>query len=223
MIARKYQKGIASALVLAILALAGTGGVVIASDAATPGDALYSVDQAVERVRLAVANSPEAQAQIHAELAQERIEEAVQLSQQNREQHMVQALNRYQEHLQNAQQNAQEAQNQGKDVDEVLALLSENAARQQEVLSDVYERVPEEAKEAILKAMNVSQRGFTEATNAVSGEKQEELRNGAGQRLQDARNKLEDRGVEFPEFEPPLDVQSNGAGSQGQGNRPSSQ
>lgn len=221
MIQNRYKKGVASIVILALLALAGTGGVVVASDQAAPGDALFAVDQAAERARLALTTSSEARARIHTELAQERVEEVIRLAEQEREQNMVRALQMYQEHFQNAQRNAQEAQEQGNDVDDVLAILAENAARHQEVLAEVYERVPDQAKDAILRAMETSQKGFEEAAKAVSGEKQDELINGAGQRLQNAREKLEDQGVELPEIELPSNGQSDGAGS-GQGNRPSS-
>jgi len=64
-------------IIITMLALsAATGGVVYASDTAEPGDLLYGLDQAVEQVHLNLAPNAEAAAEIHLEIASERLEEA---------------------------------------------------------------------------------------------------------------------------------------------------
>jgi hypothetical protein len=194
-IARKYQKGIASVMVLALLALLGTGGVVVASDNAVPGDALYTVDQATERVRLALAASPEAKARLEANLAQERLEEAVTLTQRNQERNIERALERYQEHIKNAQQNTQQAKENGKDVDEIVDKLTENYLRHQEVLADVYEKVPDNAKGAIEKAIENSMKGYDQAVESVSKEKQNEYTEMYQERVEDVKTRMQQRGI----------------------------
>jgi len=204
--AKVNEKGFAPLTILGILALVGVGavGTAAASDGARPGDALYSIDQATENVRLAFAGSSEAKARMQSGLALERLEEAQSLvNEAGRTAHLEEALTKAQTHLANAQTKAEEAQAQGKDVDEVLALLAENSLRLQENLADVYERVPEQAKPAIERAMEASQKGFTEAANAVSGQKRQELLNGSSQRLERVRERVQEMGVELPEVELP--------------------
>jgi len=199
-----FQEGVVSVALIVLLALLGGGGLVVASDSARPGDALYGLEQAVESIRLAFTLAPEAQAKVHTSLASERIEEAISLAgTANREEHFEQALARYQEHLQKAQEKAAEAQSQGKDVEEIQAILAENALRHQEVLEGVYERVPEQAKSAIERAIENSQRGYETAVKAISGEKREEVLDKTRDRLEEVRTRLEEKGVELPEIEIP--------------------
>lgn len=203
---KKLQSGFAPLVILGILAVVGVGavGTAAASDSARPGDALYGVDNAMENLRLAFAGSPEAQARVQNELALERLEEAQSLEGITaRNAHMQEALTRAQEHLSEAQAKAEEAKENGKNVDEVLAIIAENSLRLQENLTRVYEQVPEQAKPAIERAILNSQRGFEEAAKAVSGEKREELLNGSMQRLENARMKLEEQGVELPDIDIP--------------------
>lgn len=59
-----------------ILAIAAVGGTIVASDSAGPGDALYTIDLAVEDARLTFAFTDEAAASLQAEFAEERLQEA---------------------------------------------------------------------------------------------------------------------------------------------------
>ena len=67
----------AAALLLVFLMVGAT--VVPASASALPGDLLYGTKRAVEQVRLVIAASPEARAQLAASFRQERIREVAQL------------------------------------------------------------------------------------------------------------------------------------------------
>lgn len=61
-------------LFIAILVALGAGGTVVASDSARPGDILYPVDRAAERVRVAF-TSDEDEAELKIKFANERIDE----------------------------------------------------------------------------------------------------------------------------------------------------
>ncbi|MDO8601985.1 MAG: DUF5667 domain-containing protein, partial [bacterium] len=61
-------------LIIALVVLLGGGGVVAASDAAKPGDALFGIDLAVERVRISLA-SDDHRNELARTFAQERLEE----------------------------------------------------------------------------------------------------------------------------------------------------
>lgn len=66
---------------VAVVALAATMAIgasavgALAADKAVPGDTLYGLDRAIERLELAMARSPEAKASRHLELAGERLDE----------------------------------------------------------------------------------------------------------------------------------------------------
>ena len=51
---------------------------------------------------------------------------------------------------------------------ELLNIVSENTAKHQEVLEGVLEKVPDEAKEAIVNALEVSRKGQEEAMKQIS-------------------------------------------------------
>ncbi len=72
---------------------------------------------------------------------------------------------------QDAQEYLDKAAAQGKDVTAVVARLAANSARQQAVLAKVLEKVPEQAKAAIQRAMEVSKRGLTKAQEMQTKEK----------------------------------------------------
>lgn len=69
----------AAAALVVVIALGGMSGVAAASSSALPGEALYSVKRAVERVMLTAAITPHQQARLQAKLAQRRLNEAATL------------------------------------------------------------------------------------------------------------------------------------------------
>lgn len=66
-------------VIATVVSLMAGGGVVYASDAAVPGDFLYSLDRAVEEVRLGLASDGEAAFALQLSFAEERLAEANQL------------------------------------------------------------------------------------------------------------------------------------------------
>lgn len=66
-------------VIATVVSLMAGGGVVYASDAAVPGDFLYSLDRAVEDVRLSLTSDGEAAFALQLSMAQERLDEANQL------------------------------------------------------------------------------------------------------------------------------------------------
>lgn len=76
--------GLVAAAASAVVALS-SGGAVVASATALPGELLYPVKLAVEEARVAVAAAdPEAQSHVHAALAQRRVDEVARLAERSR-------------------------------------------------------------------------------------------------------------------------------------------
>ncbi len=135
-------------------------------------------------------------------LAEKRLAEAKALAEKGKSDSAQITILRYQEHLEKALAKAREAKEKGLDTDEVLAKVSEATLKHLTVLADVYERVPDEAKPAIQKAMEKSIRGNEEALKAVSGQKREEVLEKSNKQRQDIEkrlNKLREEGVPIPE------------------------
>jgi len=114
-------------------------------------------------------------------------------------------LERHQEQLNRALGKAEEARQKGLGTDDVLAKVSQATLRYQAVLIEVYERVPEEARPAIERAMEQSMRGHEEALQALSGEKREQIQEEIKTRRQEVFQKAEgarERGLPVPDIRP---------------------
>jgi hypothetical protein len=134
-------------------------------------------------------------------LSEKRLAEARALVVKGKPEVAEKAVGRYQEQLNRALAKAEEAKAKGLDTDEVLAKVSEATLKHQAVLADVYERVPEQAKAAIQRAMQAGMRGHEEALEAVSGQKREEVMEQVEQKRQEVEEKLEelrDKGIPIP-------------------------
>lgn len=132
-------------------------------------------------------------------LSEKRLAEAEALADKNKSEMAERAVERYQEQLNLALAKAEEAKAEGLDADEVLAKVSEATLKHQAVLAEVYEKVPEQAKEAIQQAMEAGMREHEEALEAVSGQKQEEIRQELEQKKQETEQRLEEIKQRIPQ------------------------
>ena len=134
-------------------------------------------------------------------LSEKRLAEANALVAKGKAELAEKVVGKYQEQIAQALVRAEEARAKGLEVDEVLAKISEATLKHQEVLADVYEKVPEQAKPAIKQAMEAGMRGHEEALKAVSGQKREEVVEKMEQKRQEVEQKLEelrDKGIPIP-------------------------
>jgi len=124
-------------------------------------------------------------------LAEVRLSEAKALVEKGKQDIAEKAVLRYQDQLEAALTKAAEAKAKGLDTDEVLAKVAEATLKHQEVLAEVYEKVPEQAKETIQRAMEVGMRGHEEALQAISGKKREEVMEKVEEKRQEVEQKFE--------------------------------
>ncbi len=137
------------------------------------------------------------------DLSERRLSEAKALVEKDSMEYATKAIERYEEQLERALQRAERGKEKGKGTDEVLERISEATLKHQGVLVDVYEKVPEEAREGIKRAMENSMRGHEEALRAVSEEKREEVMERMETKREEARDRAEearDRGVDVPQI-----------------------
>ncbi len=149
-------------VVALVVALTGGGGVglVYAADGSSPGSPLYGVDRAVESLRFALARSPEGRAELAMAFAEERLAELEDLiGADGSNANIQQAIDGYGENIsQAAQALAVVAATNDEARAEALAnLLQQALSVHDEVLAEVQERVPEQAKDQVGRAIDASQ------------------------------------------------------------------
>lgn len=140
-------------LVITLLVLLfGTGGVMVASAAALPGDALYGVKRAGEDLRLALSFSPARDVDLLLDFAALRMEEVQALVDAGRYEELPAALDGLDEAVAKV---GEEAEHLGDAPLELQALDSQIEAQIQ-ALEQVRDRVPLEAQSAIENALERS-------------------------------------------------------------------
>ncbi len=141
----------------------------------TPDSPFYFLDTLGERIGMFFTFRVEKKAEKALKYAEEKLAEVMAMAEKNQIKALEKANKKYQEFLGLANIKTQDAQNKGKDIEELAILITEKTLKHQEILAEVFEKVPEEAKPAIKKAMEVSRKGSEEAVQAVTGAKKEEL------------------------------------------------
>lgn len=127
-------------------------------------------------------------------MSEKRLAEARALADKGESDLASSTLERYQKELEKVQQRLDRARsNEGEEVDEGLQNAIERVAeatlKHQSVLADVYERVPEQAKPAISRAIEASSAGHENALSNIP----EEARQNAEQRLSEAKQRVSDK------------------------------
>ncbi len=132
-----------------------------------PGQFLYFFDTTFEKVGIFFTFGSENKAKKALEYADERLAEAEESANDNNPKAVEKAMAGYKEEISLATEKSIELKDQNK-AEELLNIVSENTAKHQEVLANVLEKVPEEARQAILNAIEVSKRGQEEAVKQIT-------------------------------------------------------
>ncbi len=161
--------GIIVAVVLAISALGG--GTAYASQGSLPGDVLYPVKLSTEHVRVAFAGGDTDKAELYLTFANSRVEEMTALAERGRPEKVNIAVNGYDEAMAMATQKMEAASGKGLGIADISELVAEATSKHISTLEDeVYDKVPDEAKPAIQKAIDVSANGQGNALRALARE-----------------------------------------------------
>ncbi len=122
-------------------------------------------------------------------LAEVRLAEYQKMIEKGKTEIAQKTLDKYEKQLNHALAKAEEAKEKGKDVEKLKEAISEKIIKHQEVLIEVLNKVPEEAKKGIENAIEMSQKGFENAIQAVSGEKKEELE----RKAEEVKSRIEEK------------------------------
>ena len=152
---RRFSMGFLQLIIAAALALtATTGTAVYAANASNPGDFLHGLDLAMENIQLNLAPDVWSKVQLRLEFASERLAEAQETFAENKTTDGVEALNEYGTEISSV---AQLVGSAGGADQEALELLLETAQGvHKDVLTNLLDKVPEQAKESIQKALDAS-------------------------------------------------------------------
>ncbi|MBI3634537.1 MAG: hypothetical protein HY228_02875 [Candidatus Yonathbacteria bacterium] len=156
-----------------------------------PDSPFYFFDTLSERIGTFFTFGKVKKVERHLELASERLAESKALADNGVLDKAETTTEKYQEQIDEALTDTKEAKLEGTDTDALLEKIAGLTARHQAVLAKVYEKVPEQAKEAIQKVMEKSARGHDEALEAISGKKRQEAQNRVEQETKDNENELE--------------------------------
>ncbi len=132
-------------------------------------------------------------------LSEKRLAEAEALIERGNSDTAQRIIERYQKQLNNSLSRTEKAKERGRNVDAILTRISEATLRHQEVLINIHEKVPEEAKSAIEKAIEKGMRGHKRALKAISNEKRQEII----KEIENKRQKLDNlrkEGIPIPDI-----------------------
>ncbi len=137
-----------------------------------PNSFFYFFDTTFEKVGLFFTFDSEKKARKALEYADERLAEAEESANDNKPKAVEKAMKGYKKEISFATEKSKEIKDEKK-IEELLNTVSESTARHQEVLTEVLDKVSDEAKEAILKAIEVSKKGQEEALREIVAPREE--------------------------------------------------
>lgn len=128
-----------------------------------PDSPFYFFKSLTEGVREVFVFGEDNKANYSLTLADKRLSEARALANKGKGELAAKTAEKAADKNEEGQRHVEKAMSEGKDVATIVERLAANSARQQAVLAKVLEKVPEQAKAAIQRAIEVSKRGLRKA------------------------------------------------------------
>lgn len=133
-----------------------------------PGSFWYRFDIAFEKINLFFTFNPEGKARKALQYADERLAEAEAVAESNNNTDAVKtAISNYESNIAFAAEKSKDVSEKEK-AEALLTTISDSTSKHQEILADVLAKVPDEAKEAITKAIEASRKGQEEAMKQIA-------------------------------------------------------
>ncbi len=168
------MKAISLLITLAFLFSLGTG--VLAQETElpdpglTPDSPFYFLETIAEEIVTFFTFGDLKKAERYATLAAERLAEAQAVVEKGKSELVEKTLARYEKQLNNSIARAEKAMAEDKNTEKAMAVLAKvgkATSKHLEVLAEVYEKVPEQAKSAIENAMKASVKGHEKAVEVL--------------------------------------------------------
>lgn len=163
----------------------------------TPDSFLYFLDTLGEEISLTLTFSAEKKIHKALQYADEKLAEVIAMAEKKKIKALERANKKYQKYLALANKKVEKIKDEGKNIEELVTLITEKILKHQEILSEVFEKVPEQAQQGIKNAIEASQKGSETAIGAVSGEKKAELEQKSEEvkkRVQEKIKEIEEKG-----------------------------
>ena len=136
----------------------------------TPDSPFYFLETITEAIGTFFTFGDLKKAERYTVLAAERLVEAQAVAEKGKSELAEKTLARYEMQLENSIAMAEKAQAKGENIEEVMVRVGQATSKHLEVLAEVYEKVPDQAKPAIENAMEASLKGHEKAVEALKAQ-----------------------------------------------------
>jgi len=133
----------------------------------TPDSPFYFLEIIAEKIGNLFTFGDKAKAERMLTLMEERMAETHKMLEEGKIEYAQKAFTRYQAHFQECEKRLEKMEKEGKSIDDVSKKVATVTEKHIAVLERVYEKVPDQAKDAILHAMEVSLTGQERALSAL--------------------------------------------------------
>ncbi len=147
-----------------------------------PDDPVYLAKRHIETARLNAAVDPLEKADLHTEFAKERLAEINSMVAKGKPEFVGDLARDYENAMTGATNEINRAQSQGKNVSEALRAVERSTSKHTEVLTNLLDKVPEDAKPAILRSIAVSRQGRNTALDNLRKVQRDEISGGRSER-----------------------------------------
>jgi len=166
---KRFSMSMAGVILAVVVAVSALGaGTAYASQSSLPGDALYPLKLATEQAGMMLLLDDTARAERALSFVERRIGEMKVLAEEGRSQDLDLAVQKYGYALNMALSMMERASDMGPAIGNITLRVAETTSRHLSVLDEIWDLVPDEAKEAIEYAGNVSETGYVHAMTAMA-------------------------------------------------------
>ncbi|MES2953572.1 MAG: DUF5667 domain-containing protein [Patescibacteria group bacterium] len=145
----RHNRGFAPIVPAVIIGLVALmGGTVATAQISLPGSPLYGIKTATERARLAIALSDENKAKTHLSIAADKLRELEELSDKNASLETIEKVEASFEENQSKAKGYIGSREKEVDAPKLSQKLDDNSVKNEEVLTLVHDKAPEQAKPA---------------------------------------------------------------------------
>jgi len=146
-----------------------------------PDSPFYFLKTWQEKIQLFFSFGVENKAKQFLHLAEARLAEYQKMQVKGKSQIAERTLEKYQAQLGKAIQKLEELKKEGQESDKIAGNAVRAVQKHLLILEQVYQKVPESAKQGLSQAIQNSQRGAEKIKEIFSGQKREEIQKGAGE------------------------------------------
>jgi len=155
------------ALISAVVLISPASASAATNAGVKPGSFWYGFDLAFEKVNLFFTFNSENKVKKALKYADERLAEAEAVAENNNTDAVKTAITNYEGNIAFAAEKSKDVSDKEK-AKALLTSIADNTSKHQEILADVLAKVPDEAKEAITKAIEVSRKEQEEAMKQIA-------------------------------------------------------